>query len=307
MSGAAAYSHLRGWTPISFSSEPAPTLLWADMRKLRFDDPFFIDTVQKWRGDPSRVRETTDLQALAALDTEPSLDPCLIITQASYCGSTLLARLLRAIDGTVVVCEPRIVSKMLSYSLHCAADFPIQRTLRQTARALGRVRFGDERRLVLKLGSALTRYLPLLRRTFPGVPVVWLQRRPAEILESTLRRAPSRRGGKPEEDDEYLKINMRKIFTAFLAASIHAGEGTLVLDYLDLPDSVWIEVAPLIGAIVTEQDRARMRDVLRVHSKSGKPFKARARDQIPPHLREWVEHTLDPLYMAIDGRRRAAA
>jgi hypothetical protein len=53
MHGFDTYSHLHGFTPISFSLEREPAIEWADLRSYRFNAPFFRQTVAQWRRESS--------------------------------------------------------------------------------------------------------------------------------------------------------------------------------------------------------------------------------------------------------------
>ena len=170
MHGSDTYSHLQGWTPISFSPDREPTIEWADLRSCRFTAPMFRDTVAQWRRDRSGAAAITGLAALRALDASPSLDPCLIIAHGSRCGSTWLAVMMRAMDGALTIAEPPCLVALLSNDFRGHSAFVSHEILRQMVRAFGRIRFGDEKRYVLKLSSTLTRFLPQFRRAFPGVP-----------------------------------------------------------------------------------------------------------------------------------------
>ena len=92
------------WTPIRFDfSGPAPTVDWADLSAERFVEPFFDQTVARWASGPhARPLVRTGLEALVALDDEPSLEPAGMIFHLSRCGSTLVSRLLGTLPGVVV-------------------------------------------------------------------------------------------------------------------------------------------------------------------------------------------------------------
>ncbi|HEY1751703.1 MAG TPA: hypothetical protein VGG29_10585 [Caulobacteraceae bacterium] len=304
----APYAQLEGWTPIAFAGGPEPTLEWADLRGRRFDDGFFRWTVEAWRrrGPARTVR--TGLGALAALDGAPSLDPALIIAHSARCGSTLLARSLGAIEGTVAVCEPELLWYVAADSLNGAGGAPAHETLRRVVRALGRVRFGDERRLVLKLSSPMTPFLPLFRRAFPAAPVIWLQRRPAEIVASELR-APMPWMVKTAAGEPAVlqRLILHALTVTFLAASQHVDDETLVIDYADLPAAAASLAAPRMGVTPSPDDLVRMRTLCGLDAKSGRPFERRVSPPLPQDTAAIVAASLDPLYAALDRRRAAQA
>lgn len=303
MNALADHSHLRGWTPISFAAEPEPRLEWADLRAHHFERPFFSQTLADWRNNRPSPTEWTDLAALHTLDSTPSLDPSLIIVHAARCGSTLLAQLMGALDGAMIVSEPGVLGGFLSSETNGSADSSAIQILRKIVRALGRVRFGDEKHYILKLSSSLTRFLPMFRHAFPGVPMVWLQRRPAEIIESELRKPGGWLGFDPSCGEELPRLVLHKLTVVFLAAKAHVNDDMLVLDYRDLPDAAWSKVAPFMGVVPTKDDLARMQAVTGYHAHTGKPFEARERQPLPDWVQAAVRQTLNPLYEALDRRR----
>ncbi len=299
-------ARLEGWTPIGFSDDPEPRLEWADLRDHRFDGSFLGHIVEAWRKADPRPTGWSELSALADLESLPSLDPGLIIAQAARCGSTLLARQMAGLDGAMSISEPGFLGRLLIWGIDEEGAGPTSLLLRRLVRALGRVRFGDERRFILKLSSSLTRFLPLFRAAFPKARIVWLQRRPAEIVASELR-GPGRWLGPVPQDRDALAVEvLRKLTTVFLSANAYVTDDMLVLDYRDLPGAAWTRVAPFVGAEPTAGERARMAEVARNHSKTGKPFAPHRDQPLSPAVRAMVEQTLDPLYDALDRRRTGA-
>jgi hypothetical protein len=106
---------LARWTPIRFDfSGRVPVVDWADLTAERFVDPFFDQTVARWVSGPDAsplVR--TGLEALVALDSEPSLEPAGMIFHLSRCGSTLVSRLLGTLPGVIVLAEPAPLNALL--------------------------------------------------------------------------------------------------------------------------------------------------------------------------------------------------
>ena len=95
-------------------SGSAPAVYWADLSAERFAEPFFDQTVNRWvAGLDARPLVRTGLEALAALDGEPSLEPAGMIFHLSRCGSTLVSRLLGTLPGVVVLAEPAPLNTLL--------------------------------------------------------------------------------------------------------------------------------------------------------------------------------------------------
>jgi hypothetical protein len=295
-------SDLHGWTPIAFQADEA-SVEWADLRGHRFDRPFFSRTLAHWEAESPRQVIRTDLSALAALDGQPSLDPDLIIAHPSRCGSSLLARLAAAADeGSILVSEPEILASLLNQNLAAGFGVPIERIVRQVVRGLGRIRFGTERRYVLKLPSNMTRYLPVFRRAFPNVPLVWLQRKPAEILESNLHnpaKAPV-----PLSPDEMVNWIARRVTLAFMAATTFVDDEVHVLDYRDLAKDPLSSIASLMRIELGAEDIARMQAVAQLHGHDNSPYVPREKQPLPEPLAAIARETLDPMYRALGARGR---
>ncbi|MEI9982428.1 MAG: hypothetical protein WDN69_03960 [Aliidongia sp.] len=109
-------SDLAQWTPVRLILQPPEAAIeWCDLRGVRFEEPFFDQTVARWTDRPL-VR--TSLQELALLDAEPSLDPIGFVFHMSRCGSTLVSRLLSTVPGMVVAAEPGPINALLNSIRH---------------------------------------------------------------------------------------------------------------------------------------------------------------------------------------------
>ncbi len=309
-------SALSAWTPVALNvTAPAPSIDWGDLRGVRFTDPFFQQTVERWAGGdpPSLLR--TGLDALATLDSAPSLDPDGLVFHLSRCGSTLLSRLLSTVPGTLVVSEPAPINSLLMMDMNDETLVPL---LRAMIRALGRRRFGDERHFVLKLSSWNTLRIGLFRRAFPGVPVIWVQRAPIDVMASLLADPPGwaqlqhfpaqLRSIFDIAPDGTAGLDQPRFFAQALTTMLHAinaaADGPmLVLDYRALPDAVWTEAAPFLGLDLGAADIARMREEARYDSKrtGRRPFvpSSDARSGMTAAVRTLVEQRVIPLYAAI--------
>src|ERR1700727_1803091 len=176
------HADLARWTPVRLDfSGPAPAVFWADLSAERFVEPFFDQTVARWASGPrARPLVKTGLDALVALDAEPSLEPAGMIFHLSRCGSTLVSRLLGTLPGVVVVAEPSPLNALLGLD-PARVDAPaLVQVVRLLVRALGRRRHGDEEHLVLKCPSWNIRRQEILAAAFPETPWVWVQRDPAD-------------------------------------------------------------------------------------------------------------------------------
>ena len=146
---------LTRWTPFALNlGNTESSIDWCDMTGERYSEPFFEETVSRLaKGINARPVVRTPLSMLYELDKEPSLEPCGIVFHMGRCGSTLLARQLGLVSGVVSVREPQIINTLLGANSELIDSSSQAQILRLLARALGRVRFGDERYFVLKLSS----------------------------------------------------------------------------------------------------------------------------------------------------------
>jgi hypothetical protein len=315
---------LARFTPVALDlAVPGGTVDWGDLAGLRFAEPFFDQTVERWAGGDAPRLVRTDLAALAALDDAPSLDPSALIFHLSRCGSTLVSRLLARLPGALVVAEPRPVNTLLLADPAALEADQAARLLRLLVRALGRRRFGDERHYVLKLSSWNLARLDLFRRAFPGAKLIWVQRSPLDVMTSVLADLPSwtalRRA--PIEAERLFALGAAELarlddasFCALVLASLlavaAATEDMMIVDYRELPDAVWTRIAPAIGLAADADDIARLGEEARYYTKDPgrRPFSGDRADRppLPEALRAFIAERMQPLYDALNARRGRA-
>ncbi len=279
---------LARWTPVKLDfSGPTPAVFWADLSAERFVEPFFDQTVARWASGPrARPPVRTGLDALAALDGEPSLEPAGMIFHLSRCGSTLVSRLLGTLPGVVVLAEPSPLNTLLGLDSDQADKAGLIAAVRLVVRALGRRRHGDERQLVLKCTSWNIRHRAILAAAFPDTPWIWVQRDPAHVLSSllhnppgwlALQTAPHRAARRFGLDEAKVPAMTRPEFAArALGAMLWAAlsdptGGRLCIDYADLPAAVWLSVATHFGLDVDPAAIARMTEESQLYSKDPEP------------------------------------
>jgi hypothetical protein len=254
---------LARWTPIRFDfSGPSPSIDWADLSAERFVEPFFDQTVARWATSPrAQPLVRTGLDALLALDQEPSLDPVGMVFHLSRCGSTLVSRLLASVPGVVVIAEPSPLNALLGIEPQRVDGAALVQVVRVLVRALGRLRFGDERQLVLKCTSWNIRRQEILTAAFPGTPWVWVQRDPAQVIASLLATPPSWLGDQlpPPQTARHFGIDPAAVSTmtraeftaraleAMLFSAAAGPARRLCVDHVELPSAVWQRVAPHFG------------------------------------------------------------
>ena len=310
-------AELAQWTPVRLSLQPPDAVIdWCDLRGIRFEEPFFDQSVARWAERPL-VRSS--LQELALLDAEPSLDPCGFVFHMSRCGSTLVSRLLSTLPGMVVVSEPGPINSLLEIDPELVDAGARVAVLRLLIRALGRVRFGDERRSIVKLSSWNVRLLPLFRAAFPAVPWIFVHRAPVEVMASILSGPPGwmqlRRFPRHAEylfglDPEAVEAMAPAEFCArALAAMVEAWlaeapPGAVAVDYSTLPTAVWERIAPALGLGLRDEDIARMAEEARYSAKEpGRRVFTAAAPALgaPPEWQDLARRWIEPAYARLTG------
>jgi hypothetical protein len=281
------FAELARWTPVRFDfSGPAPAVDWADLSAERFVEPFFDQTVARWASGPrARPLVRTGLEALVALDSEPSLEPAGMIFHLSRCGSTLVSRLLGTLPGVVVVAEPAPLNALLGLGPDQIDEAVLIGVVRLLVRALARRRYGDERRVLLKCTSWNIRRRAVLAAAFPETPWVWVQRDPARVMASLLAKppgwlevqaAPPRAGWLFGLDPAEVSAMTRTEFAArglgaMLDAAATDPAHRICIDHADLPAAVWERAAPHLGLEIDAQTVELMIEESRFYSKEPAP------------------------------------
>ena len=316
-------AELARWTPIRLDfSGPAPTVDWADLSAERFVEPFFDQTVARWASGPrARPLVRTGLEALVALDGEPSLEPAGMIFHLSRCGSTLVSRLLGTLPGVVVLAEPSPLNALLGLDPDRVDESALVRVVRLLVRALGRRRHGDERRLVLKCTSWNIRRRAILAAAFPETPWVWVQRDPTRVLASLLANPPGWLGlqATPQRAARLFGLDPAAVpgmtrveFTAravgaMLEAAAADPAWRLCIDHADLPAAVWQRVAAHFGLEADPAAIQGMIDESRFYAKdpASRVFTGDAPERRPitDAMQEAAQRFAEPAYRALASDR----
>ncbi|MGA9493477.1 MAG: hypothetical protein WBV80_24965 [Mycobacterium sp.] len=312
-------AELARWTPIRFDfSGSVPMVDWADLSEERFVEPFFDETVSRWMSGPHvRPLVRTGLDALVALDSEPSLEPAGMIFHLSRCGSTLVSQLLCAVPGVVVLAEPAPLNALLRLDPGLVDEATLVQLVRLLVRALGRCRHGDEQQLVLKCTSWNVRRRAVLAAAFPETPWIWVQRDPVRVLASLLAEPPGWLGlqARPHgaarlfglDPATLLAMSPIEFAARALGSMLHVAatdpNHRLLVDYADLPAAVWQRIAPHFGLEVDAATTERMIELSRLYSKDSESrvFTGDTLEHRPINdvMRDAVQRFAEPAYRAL--------
>jgi hypothetical protein len=169
----------RHWLP---AQAVGPAIDWAHFAGAPLSEPFFTESARRAAARPFNrlFRHVTRIgDFVRQAEAGDSLAPDGFIFHMSRCGSTLVAQMLAALPGVVMVSE----AAPLDAVVRLGAPEP----LKAMVAALGRRRSGDESRYFIKLDFAHALALPLFRAAFPGTPWLFLYRDPVEVLVSQMR------------------------------------------------------------------------------------------------------------------------
>lgn len=314
------FDDLARWTPVKLEfSGVAPTVVWADLSAERFSEPFFDQTVARWASGPhARPPVRTGLDALAALDDQPSLEPAGMVFHLSRCGSTLVSRLLGTLPGVVVISEPPPLNAVLALGPDRIDEATLVRLVRRVVRALGRCRHDDERRLVLKCTSWNVRRREVLAAAFPETPWAWVQRDPTHVLASLLAKPPGwlNLQGSPRRAAQYFGLDpatipamtrpefAARVLGAMLEVATLDPTRRVCIDYGELPGAAWDQIAPHFGLEADAAAIERMSEEARFYAKDPARLRLFAADEsqdrpISDEIREAARRFAEPGYRAL--------
>jgi hypothetical protein len=257
----------RHWLPVHIS-RASPTVDWAHFGSAPFTEALDQPAVRAALDRPLNRflwprMKLGDFVAGAPRDFAPSG----FIFHMSRCGSTLAARMLGALASSVMVSEADAVNDaiLIAHLAQNIEDNARVALVRSIVTAYGRraawgtfVRFEAWHALAL----------PLIRRTFPDTPFVFLHRDPVEVLVSHQRlggrdlvSGPMAKiwnieGHERMDEDELTARALGKICAN--AADALAQGGGLAIDYRDLPGAVEAQILPHFAISVDSSVREAM-------------------------------------------------
>jgi hypothetical protein len=186
---------LKGWMPVRvLLGQHLPIVTWRDMRNVIFNEPFFRDTVGRIEDQGSDAFITTGLDELLLLQRHVEfMKPSGFIFHVSRCGSTLVARSLQALEGSVVIREAQPVETAVW--LHFAGEnmpknYSLLRSviLQSVVNVMGQRSTGVEQNFFIKFSCWDILQIEHIRKIWPDVPWLFITREPVEVIVSNLRK-----------------------------------------------------------------------------------------------------------------------
>jgi hypothetical protein len=248
---------------------------WCWLGGERFTEPFFDGTIEIAQRRPFN-RLFTHRTPIAELGwwyaESPGMAPAGFIFHMSRCGSTLVSQMLAASPENVVISEAGPLDRLAR-----AASIPEAAKaewLRWMVSALGQKRSGQETRYFIKFDSPTILALPSIRRAFPSVPWIFLYRNPEEVLISHLRQpAPAMCPGFVTDVsaisapmDEVISMSPEEYAARVIGricecAAQGMGERGMLVNYAQLPEAMWGNIARRFGVGFSADEIARMQAV----------------------------------------------
>ena len=316
----------RDWAPIRvYRRDGRWEVDWCYLGGERFTAPFFDETIDLCLRRPFNLvfRRQTPIEALEERhEAEPGIYPTGFIFHMSRCGSTLVSQMLAALPANIVVSEASVIDGVLRAGFWDPGVTDAHRVawLRGVISALGRPRDARERRLFIKFDSWHTVDLGLIRRAYPDVPWIFLYRDPIEVLVSHQRQpgaqmVPGMVGfdGLGLDGSALAAMSLdayavRVLATICRAALAHRDEGGLFVNYRQLPDAVFAEIAAHFGTRFDAGELDRMRRTAGFDAKSPTVSftadTAAKQAAASPEMRRLSEQWLMPLYAELESPAR---
>ncbi|WP_212628982.1 sulfotransferase family protein [Pseudomonas sp. KB-10] len=313
-----------GWLPIRIWQVDGHWQVdWCWFGEQRLTRPFFRDDVEQALRLPfnQAFRRQTGLDALLTWQTaSPGLTPSAFIFHASRCGSTLMAQMLAALEGNIVLSEPPPLDSLLRAHRLDSRVAPRQSAwLAALLSAYGQRRSGNEQRLFIKLDAWNVFEAPMLLALYPDVPRLFLYRDPLEIVVSQLRqpgmhRVPGLLGPSALDipAEQALRLTPTEYTSRMVGTILRQGlvlcqeHGAVAVNYQELPSICWERLAPILG--VRDEDLSRLRETAKADAKQ--PSQAFSADTRSKHeaagssLRDTTEAYAGDTYRALESWRQ---
>lgn len=183
------------------------------------------------------------------------------------CGSTALLRQFHALERVFGLSEPFVFLKLLNKASADPELAPARVRRLVSLFRDGLAPIAD--RMVIKWPTLLCRSAAVLAEALPEAPMVFIHREPEEVLASIEARPLGKVSDLPAElfagpDDKSISAEPAHGLGAvsrMLAANcrwIAQTSSVRRLDYAQMSDAAWLDVAPYFGFVLSAADRAAM-------------------------------------------------
>ena len=321
--------YLQNWYPVKINKDSQTnTVKWAYLPD-RFVEPFFFNTLSKSRSHKfnNLYNVYTDIEIYKSEITlqQNIIPPSAFIFHISRCGSTLIGQMLAALPGSIVISEAEILDDIINFEMNDETKYRFEQLeiFRDAIGYFGRIRFGIENNLYIKLDSWHIMRYDFINTAFPRTPKVFLYRNPLEvILSHTVSRGGQMVPGNLKMDDfiykpfEWKVYELQKYSVFVLYNFLKAGievvkreEGKLMLlNYSQLPAAVWEQFYKFTGIGYNEEQISIMKASAKAHSKNKNvEYKGDSypdENELGEEILELINRYLVPLYIELEELRK---
>lgn len=180
--------NVQGFLPINLTKTGEKVQVqWVDFSNIPMSEPFFdlniINNIQLL----SNAFVETDLSKLVQLsERTSSIEPKGFVFHMSRCGSTLLTNMLRSIQGTIAISEPKLLDEIFFQSQEESLS-SVKTLFNNVVKVYSGVFNVHQKNFIIKYPSYSTLAMPLILSVFPNTPRIFLYRDPVEVLMSNLK------------------------------------------------------------------------------------------------------------------------
>ncbi len=307
---------LRSPYPISLALDGSQSAVhWLEFEGADLREPFFQSSIERLLRERPQVKPlTTNVNGLRALAKLPSASPSGFIFHTSRCGSTLLANALRSVESSVVVSEPQPLNALIAPVSHRVwppdeKNVPALRDDLLVA-VIGKFAQLGDTGTFIKCNSLTALLLPVIRRIYPQVPIIFIYRDPLEVVQANVTTPPgwvrhrqdpdtaSQLFGWPPESLPRMGIEeyFARVFAAVSATALaNRGENVHIIGYDDIRLASIEKIFTLLGAPLDHLDRGALAKAFSINAKDPaqrSPFDSdvnRKRSQASAAVREAVK------------------
>jgi hypothetical protein len=285
-------SGLARWLPVGITFGTTDvSVRWIEFGERRLAEPFFPQSIRRMRMSvpPPRERMTSMDDLVEFANGLPPVSPSVVVFHVSRCGSTWLSNALGTGDRVVVLSEARPIGTLASLTLFRQGRVAPETTasLRQqlldaVIRVCAYHHYTEDAKVVIKCNASSLLCMSTLRSVWPDIPFVVNIRDPLEVMVSNLQlpagwvRAKNVPLGTRTlfgwDAAEVHRMSDEEYCARGLAAFYEAGlrqldAGCRVVDYQDLGDPLFREIAADAGISLPARESREYRAVLDLYAK----------------------------------------
>jgi hypothetical protein len=316
-----------GWLPYNIRYDDAELVVdWCYSDDSLLEDPFFDQTIYRLLQFTAHASRSTLFTTLVDINSKKiSRRPTGFIFHMSRCGSTLIAQMLASLRQVVVFSEPTILETVLQKEFLPFTFSPLneqkQWLLENIIQALLSYK-ADWQNAFIKFSARAIFDYPLITQIYPSMPCIFVYREPVEVLVSligtqTEKLPPGLDKAGLLKDDSNTISRMRPIeFWARVLANQCAAavemctsSQPLLINYSQLPEIMWTDIASFLGIMLSAEDVERMREVPKRSAKEPhKTFiddRAKKRKAATREMHEFADRFIRPYYHQLETIRLA--